>query len=507
MSYWYVLTRPYALNVRPAAMFLSAGIGQGVGNQETRGGAAGRGIVFSIYISCILRGSVLCSFVLCVVYGYTGSDELLLHFSLGLPLVALCLSVSVACRGAAGFYSLLVAAERCIAVPAWAATVVCASPSRCTCGIVEVVCTEIATPCSTGRHLSGAAFRPPASPSPPPSTTSTSSPRETPTTTPTPKKQQAGRKKVESEKARAEVAACLSRLTDQVEHNSEIAQAKEEAEKRARAAALEVEHAETAAARTEVETSLRLMVESLERDAAVANAKEEAERLVQREAEARQAAEIKAAEAAEEAEEAARARQQEDRVKEDARRALQAEAELLRSKLQEAGEEAAERAQEEAQARAHKEAQELRQAEEQAEREARLVEEAKRAAEREVEMKEAADRDTKTWEEKFQALQREREEEAQKAKEELARAVEEAKEFEKAEYLALRAAEARRGCGAGGGDDDGDGGGCASVALVVPRFLWTVFGLLGSEACSDKYDVVGFRRQEDLQESWQANPA
>eukprot|EP00752_Nemacystus_decipiens_P009895 g8828.t1 len=361
---------------------------------------------------------------------------------------------------------------------------------------------------------------------------------------------QAERQRAEAEKARAEVAACLSRLTDQVDHNAEIVRAKEEAERRERAAALEVERAEAAAARTEVETVLRLLVESLERDAAVAEAREEAERLVQREAEARQAAETKAADAAERAEKAARARQEEDRVKEEraeaaaartevetsllllveslerdaavaeareeaerliqreakarqaaetkaaeaaekaeeaarvrheedkvkeeARRALQAEAELLRSKLQEAGEEAAERALEEAQARAHKEAQELRQAEEQAKREAGLVEEARTAAKREAEAKEAADRDAKSWEEKFQALQREREEEARRAKEELARAIEDAREFERDRDLARRAAEARRGCGVGGGGGYCDGGDCATVALVVPQFLWKV---------------------------------
>lgn len=41
----------FALNMcaRASAMYLSAGIGQGVGSQETRRGAAGRGILFFSY--------------------------------------------------------------------------------------------------------------------------------------------------------------------------------------------------------------------------------------------------------------------------------------------------------------------------------------------------------------------------------------------------------------------------------------------------------------------------
>ncbi|CAM9687486.1 unnamed protein product [Pylaiella littoralis] len=296
-------------------------------------------------------------------------------------------------------------------------------------------------------------------------------------------KAEAAREQAESEKIRAEVDAYLSRLTDQVEHDSAIAQAREEAEKRARAVELEVQKAQAAAARLEVEAALQLVVVSLDRDAAVAAVKEDAERLIKEEAEAREAAEMKAAEAAKRAEEAlrlvahaeeakameessreaARVRdeeqavkekeerareeaarlksEEEDRVKDDARRALQAEAELLRSKLEEAGKEAAERAQE-AQAKAQKKAEELKKAEEQAEREARLAEEVERSLKREMQAREAADREARVWEKKFDALQRDMAEEVDRtkkaARQELERAVEEARAFEKAKVLALR---------------------------------------------------------------------
>ncbi|CAN0144802.1 unnamed protein product [Ectocarpus sp. 12 AP-2014] len=81
--------------------------------------------------------------------------------------------------------------------------------------------------------------------------------------------------------------------------------------------------------------------------------------------------------------------------------------------------------------------------EEQAEREARLAAEAEGSAKREAEAREAARLEALGWEEKFQALQREREQEAQRAREEMERAVEEAREFERSKALALRAAEAR----------------------------------------------------------------
>ncbi|CAM9518544.1 unnamed protein product, partial [Hapterophycus canaliculatus] len=152
-------------------------------------------------------------------------------------------------------------------------------------------------------------------------------------------KAEAERQQAEREEIGAEVRACLSHLAAQVVHDAAIAEAREQAEQRARAAAVEAERAAAAAvARAEAEIALRLMVESLEREAAVAEARAEAEKLaaeaaeaaaleaaalVKRETEARDAAEARAAEAAEIAEEALRlvaAAEEEARVKEESRR-------------------------------------------------------------------------------------------------------------------------------------------------------------------------------------------
>lgn len=215
--------------------------------------------------------------------------------------------------------------------------------------------------------------------------------------------------------------------------------AEEEKQQAAEEAAAKLKRAEAAHAAAEVEAVLRFVVGSIKSDEAIARAREEVERQaaitaattaakaaaeadlrVSQETTARKAAELKAAEAVLQTEEALRLvalakkeacrrseeeagqREKEEQRASTARKALDEETRLLRLKLEEAEEKIAEKALEEEMARMAQSILERQHDAELEDREARLLQETKAG--------EATLLEAQGWKEKFEAMQAEREE-------------------------------------------------------------------------------------------------
>lgn len=252
-----------------------------------------------------------------------------------------------------------------------------------------------------------------------------------------------------------EVETAINSLKDAVVRHAVITREAEEARRRATEVAEDLERVQAAKVRAEIESMLITMIDQLEKEAAIAQAKEEMDRItaesdarVNDEVAARRAAEEKAAEMAQQAKEAmrqaaaaekeaaenaqaaaaaaekakadhatmlraqeeARVRASEIERQDAARIALEHEAEALRSQLQVAGEEAAERAREEEEAHALTLDLATKQGIDRAERETRLLKEAKERAERGADARHTAELEAQEWKEKFEAAEREREE-------------------------------------------------------------------------------------------------